>query len=357
MDKKASRTITIQEEDESSQTTTPPRRKSPLKIKPSLSDKQIQELMGRTCCSFLKNEQSIHNTYMSYATIKVNNLYLMNRSQWNHFCKDFGLSIATEMIDQLYHDHATFHHEQSHHLTCTTFQLCLHLISKHMCGDQQDDDKQVIKTIKTIFNQEQINRSIHSIRNRNTAHQHTQQDSTKHTFIKPTRIKCYNVHSGPHVMATITETTPSSREYCTVACYNQLDESIIHKHKSHCQGFGQFMKRLLSHGMDLIAAGNQESNLNTFTNRHHIMMRMGRCWRIMHMNQVMGCLLDSGGQFSCLDWVPVVGELENEHMSVCMYIPQCDLLFEKCFQWFMTCRSVNEMIERLEMNGNCVVMP
>lgn len=172
-----------------------------------------------------------------------------------------------------------------------------------------------------------------------------------------------------------TERTSPAWERCsymTLVILNLNDEGIDFEEETRynmllqasiAHTFDQFLDRILDCGLDVICSISPLRLCSTCpvppsdppeVNRR---LRFGRCWRMRNSKfKVLGFLLDTPGNFSCLQWCPDTGYLHNDSFTVTMYIDEHEPEFLPVFELFRKGEStVKSFIEQLGTVGvTCV---
>lgn len=87
--------------------------------------------------------------------------------------------------------------------------------------------------------------------------------------------------------------------------FDKQMEPLLLEQLSQSEMTEQFLKRLIAKNIDF-------SSAKEHTNQNYI---IGRSWRIQKLGKVIGAIWDFPGQFGCLYWQPVQGELESKEVK------------------------------------------
>jgi hypothetical protein len=321
--------------------------------------------------------------------VRASGEQVMGLTQWNYFCMDFNffrsLRDATHeleaerIIEEFYEKCSTTYHNGCYQLSFINFLYCVYLIWRKLFELYEDDDlfevelrpyerrssflamrpdeQAFIAFFQTIFSETVLKQCKERIRQRRG--EKVEKKIDRVTYAVPKRSsRFFDIYNGPKLIATMQDTggyiVPKRVEsklsewlicsFARLQSYDDTSDTVLLSHLSYCEGFVMYVERILDQGFDIAAATNPSTrNL------------LGRSWRMLQKGKVVGSLLDYPGQFSCLQWVPIAGELESSDFTMTMYVKENVPVFDTCFNCFMKCKAVSSLITALEREDISVV--
>ncbi len=214
------------------------------------------------------------------------------------------------------------------------------------------DEQAFLSFFKLMVSEESLRQCREKIRRRKGEDKNKVAGFDRVTYAVPKRVtRSFDIYNGPKLIATVQDrggyviTVRSAKKmsewlvcsYLRLQSYDDSSDAELLQHLSYCEGFNSYVERLLDHGLDIAAA--TEPDTRTL---------LGRSWRIMKDDRVIGSLQDYPGQFSCNKWVPIAGELESKQYTMTMYIADNTKPFDICFNSFMKCKSITQLLSTLE---------